>query len=145
MGEVVFSDSIKRKKLENILHPRISKKRACKIKKIGKIEPGAIVIIEFPLLIELQMHKDMDKVILVYIPPKTQINRLMRREALNFDQACKRLSSQIPIDSKIKYAHYVINNEDSLKKTAQAVKTVFKSLRKEEEKNRQASNTVKIR
>jgi dephospho-CoA kinase len=40
------------------------------------------------------------------------------------------------IDSKLKYAHYVIDNQGPLEKTRQAVRKVFKALKEAEVEKR---------
>lgn len=134
LGDIVFSDPEKRKKLEEILHPKIYKEQTRKIGEILKRDSRAIVIVDVPLLIEVNKHKSFDRVILVYVSPQTQLERLMKRDGLSLRDAHRRISAQMPIESKVKYAHYVINNEGSLKKTQERVREVFQKLKEAEEK-----------
>jgi dephospho-CoA kinase len=132
LGDIVFSNSEKRKKLEEILHPKIYEEKVCKTREIFKKDTRAIVIVDTPLLIEVNRHKTVDKVVLVYVSPRVQIERLMKREGLSLKDARKRISSQMPINNKVKHAHYVINNEGTLESTQEAVKEVFRKLKKAE-------------
>lgn len=134
LGDIVFSNPKKRKKLEEILHPKIYKEQTKEIKEILKRDSRAIVIVDVPLLIEVNKHKNFDRVILVYVSPQIQIERLMKRDGLSLRDAHLRISAQMPIESKVKYAHYVINNEGSLKKTRERVREVFQKLKEAEEK-----------
>jgi dephospho-CoA kinase len=134
LGDIVFSNPEKRKKLEEILHPKIYEEQTKKIREILKRNNRAIVIVDVPLLIEVNKHKSFDRVILVYVSPQIQIERLMKRDGLSLGDAHRRISSQMSIDSKVKYAHYVINNEGSLKKTRERVKEVFQRLKEAEAK-----------
>ena len=136
LGDIVFSDGDKRKKLEEILHPKIYERKVVKIKEIVNKDARAIVIIDVPLLIEVNRYKTVDKVILAYVSPEVQTARLMERDGFSLTEARKRISSQMPIDSKVKYADFVINNEGPLSKTEKAVKAVFRQLKKAEEKRR---------
>ena len=63
LAEIVFSDAQSRKALEGFTHPRIFEKRDTLLKDIEKKNPNAIVIVDVPLLFELSLNKDFDKVI----------------------------------------------------------------------------------
>ena len=132
LGDIVFADSQKRTALEKILHPKIYKEEQRQIAEILENDIGAIVILDIPLLIEVERHKTVDKVVLVYVPPRVQENRLRARDNFSLDDARWRISSQMDIDRKLPYAHYVINNEGPLKTTKEKVKDVFQKLKKEE-------------
>jgi len=132
VGDIVFSDAGKRKKLEKIIHPKIT---AEKLRQIGEIEAQnkrAIVIVDMPLLIETDKQDTVDKVVLVYASPRNQIERLVKRDGLSLEEAHKRLASQMPIENKKKYAHYIINNEEPLEEVQKTVIEIFRELKKEE-------------
>ena len=132
VGDIVFSDAEKRKKLEKIIHPKIT---AEKLRQIGEIEAQnkrAIVIVDMPLLIETDKQGTVDKVVLVYASSRNQIERLMKRDGLSLEDAHKRLTSQLPIENKKKYAHYIINNEEPHEEVQKTVKEIFRELKKEE-------------
>jgi len=132
VGDIVFSDAEKRKKLEEIIHPKITAETLMKINEIAKKDNQAIVIIDIPLLIETDKQDTVNKVVLVYTSPQGQIERLVKRDGLSLEDAHKRLTSQMPIENKKKYAHYIINNEEPLKKVQKRVKEIFRELKKEE-------------
>lgn len=132
VGDIVFSDAEKRKKLEEIIHPKITAETLMKINEIAKKDNQAIVIIDTPLLIETDKQDTVNKVVLVYTSPQGQIERLVKRDGLSLEDAHKRLTSQMPIENKKKYAHYIINNEEPLKEIQKRVKEIFRELKKEE-------------
>ena len=132
VGDIVFSDAEKRKKLEEIIHPKITAETLMKINEIAKKDNQAIVIIDIPLLIETDKQDTVNKVVLVYTSPQGQIERLVKRDGLSLEDAHKRLASQMPIENKKKYAHYIINNEEPLKEVQKRVKEIFRELKKEE-------------
>lgn len=132
VGDIVFSDAEKRKKLEEIIHPKITAEKLMKINEIAKKDNQAIVIIDIPLLIETDKQDTVDKVVLVYTSPQGQIERLVKRDGLSLEDAHKRLTSQMPIENKKKYAHYIINNEEPLEEIQKKVKEIFRELKKEE-------------
>jgi dephospho-CoA kinase len=136
LGDIVFSDPRQRKKLEAMLHPKIYERKKELIGAIVDRDTQAILIIAIPLLIEVNSQDTVDKIVLVYVSPQVQLARLMARDGFSTADAQKRVASQMPIDSKLKYAHYVINNEGPLEKTQQAVRDVFKGLKEAEVEKR---------
>ena len=132
VGDIVFSDAEKRKKLEEIIHPKITAENLMKVNEIAKKDKQAIVIIDIPLLIETDKQDAVDKVVLVYTSPQGQIERLVKRDGLTLEDAHKRLTSQMSIENKKKYAHYIINNEGPLEEIQKKVKEIFRELKTEE-------------
>ena len=130
LAEIVFSDEKSRKVLEGFIHPRIFEKRDIMLKDIQEYDPNAIVIIDVPLLFELNLNKEFDKIILVYVSRDVQIGRAIKRDGLSKGEVEKRLNAQITIDRKKLLSDYVINNEGSLKNTKDQVKKVIEELKK---------------
>ena len=86
------------------------------------------IIIDVPLLFEAGWNKLFSTVILVYVPEKTQIERLMERDSLDRETARKTINAQMNIESKKELATYIIDNSGSLKNTVEQVKKLFKEL-----------------
>jgi dephospho-CoA kinase len=126
----VFADSKKRKRLNQILHPRIKEEMDRRTQAIGQKDPEAIVVIDAPLIVELGDHREMDKLIVVISTQTQQVERLKERDGINPEEALKILSSQMPVEEKVKWADFVIRNEGSLEETKKRVKEVFQELKK---------------
>ncbi len=124
----VFSHPRDKARLEAIIHPRILELRQKRTQEILEREPGAIIIFEVPLLIEKGLQHRVDRVVVVWVPRELQIRRLMERDGLSRREAWKRLKNQMPLDEKVKYAHYVIDNSGSLKETRRQVEAVYREL-----------------
>ena len=69
LADKVFADPKQRKRLNQILHPRIKEEMGRRTKEIGQKDPEAIVVIDAPLLVELGDHHEMDKLIVVTFNP----------------------------------------------------------------------------
>lgn len=136
LGDIVFADPRKRKELEGMLHPKIYQRQEALIRGIIEKDTHAVIIVAIPLLIEVNRQGSVDRVVLVYTSPQIQLERLMQRDGFSTAEATKRLASQMPLDSKLKYAHYVINNEGHLEETRRAVRNVFKGLKEAAVKKR---------
>jgi len=130
LAEIVFSDAQSRKALEGFTHPRIFEKRDTLLKDIKTEDPNAIVIEDVPLLFELSLNKNFDKIILVYVSRDIQIERAIKRGALLQEEVKKRLKAQIHIEKKKLLSDYIINNEGSLKNTRDQVRKVIYELKK---------------
>jgi dephospho-CoA kinase len=126
----VFSDPEQRNLLNQILHPRIKTEMNKRVKEIGQKDPDAIVVIDAALLIELGDHREMDKVIVVTSTEKQQIERLKKRDGVDQEEAQRVLSSQMPLEGKMKVADFVIQNEGSFEETRRRVKEVFQELKR---------------
>jgi dephospho-CoA kinase len=99
-------------------------------REIGQKNPEAIVVIDAPLLIEVGYHRRVDKVMVVVSTQAEQIERLKVRDGINSEEALRILSSQMPVEEKVKLADFVIRNEGSLAEVRERAKEVFRELKK---------------
>ena len=128
LGNIIFSDSKRRKVLEKITHPVIIDEIKKEINRFTKkILPfrNGIIIIDAPLLFEARLTAVVDKIIVVWIPEKLQIERLIKRNKLTYKQAKQHILTQIPLEVKKKSADYVIDNTRSLHVTREQIKDIF--------------------
>ncbi len=87
LSDIVFRDFEKRKKLESFTHPRIFETFIEQLNGIVEKDPDAIVLVDVPLLIELNLQYMFHKTLLVYVPQETQISRLMERDGISEEEA----------------------------------------------------------
>ncbi len=128
LGDIIFHASGEKKRLDAIVHPRVFEQSANEIAAIADRTPDAIVIMDVPLLIESGMHRDLETVIVVYIPERLQLYRLMKRDGFDEAAALARIRSQMPIEEKRKHATIVIDNSRSRKNTRQQTLTAYRQL-----------------
>lgn len=125
LGDIIFHDSQARQYLNQVTHPAILSKAAEEIRK-GKEEGKApLIVFDAALLIESKAYKLVDKIWLVYCRRETQLKRLMARDKLTYEQALARISAQMPMEEKLRFAHEVINTEESLQKTMEQVEKLW--------------------
>jgi len=129
LGGIIFRDSSKKETLNKIVHPHVIQKVAELLEKIGKESPDSIVILDVPLLIEAEMQKGMEDVILVYTPEDIQINRLVERDKISEEEALLRVRSQMPIEKKREFATFIIDNSGPIEATKKRALEVFNYLR----------------
>ena len=130
LGAIVFGDPVKRRLLNDIVHPAVFDEWRKRLTEIERRQPDAVVLSDIPLLIEAGLEKMVDVVLLIYIPPDEQIRRLMARNGLSREEAERRVSAQMPIAQKIPRADRVIRNEGSIEETAREVERIWEELRR---------------
>jgi len=128
LGEEVFNSTELRRVLENITHPRINREFYQQLESIKSEYGQCVVQAVIPLLIESGMQDFFHRIVVVYVPRDVQKQRLLKRDDLSDEQAEARLLSQMPLEEKCKYAHYVITNQDSLDYTGEQVKDSWRQL-----------------
>ena len=106
VGELVFSNSTAREKLEAILHPCIREAWQARLEDWAVLgERLAVVVI--PLLFETQAESSFNKTVCVACSSELQRERLRGREWTD-DQISSRIAAQMAVGKKIKRADHVI-------------------------------------
>lgn len=129
LGEVVFSDAERRRRLEAIVHPRVMAEIAGQIAEFRRGRTGVLVV-EIPLLVEVGAADMVDKVLVVSAEQETQIDRLQKRYNMSQHEAELRVRSQLPIEEKAKHADWVISNEGTLRTTKRRVIRLWSEVQK---------------
>lgn len=125
LGDMVFSDAEKLKRLNELLHPLIFKRIDEELHKLKQSSPVAITVLDAPLLIECNLQNKVDEVWLVIADDDIRLDRLMERNGLSYQQALKRMSSQMPQEEKLKYADIVIENNGEKEQLKQRVVQLY--------------------
>jgi len=131
LGDIIFNNPEERSWLNQCIHPRVFKAYQTQVHYLRERQPEAIVVMDAALLIETGYHKHMDRLIVVYADRKDQMKRLMERDRFTLEQALARISSQMPLDEKRKYADFVIENTGTREVTEQQTREVFAKLKAE--------------
>jgi len=113
LGEIVFSDKDKLKKLENITHPYIIEEIKYETKE--KIKDYHHLVLDVPLLFETGLENIVDITWVVVCSYEKQIERIAKRDGLSREEAKKRIASQMETSQKIKLADFVIYNNGNKK------------------------------
>ena len=127
LGDQIFANPGDRLALNAIIHPRIQEEVTARTRALA--ERGVpLVVYDAALLIENQLHRAMDGVILVTAPPSTQRSRLIARNSLTAEQADARIASQLSEKEKRKVATWVIDNGGTLDATRRQVVALWAAL-----------------
>ncbi|MCU0104766.1 dephospho-CoA kinase [Acholeplasma vituli] len=122
LGDLIFNDPIAKRDLENIFHPKVYETLKAHIANHGN---DAWVVLDIPLLYETGGEALCDMVLVVYVDPVTQLNRLMARNHLSESEAKSRIEAQMPLHEKMQRADIVINNSGTIPKTLERVNEII--------------------
>ena len=91
-------------------------------------ETEDIFFMDLPLLFELGYDNWFDQIWLVDVTEETQLSRLMNRNALNQEEAEKRIAAQLSLQEKRKRADVLIENNGGLEETRQQLRDALQKL-----------------
>lgn len=121
LGSIIFQDQKKREQLNGILHPLILNRISYLTDEL-KRDGHPLIVLDIPLLYEINFEKELDSVMVVYVSEETQLERLMNRDEIEEKEARRKIETQMSLDHKAIKADYVINNNGSLEETTEQVK-----------------------
>ena len=127
LTKVVFEDEEKLRKLEEITHRALYEYLE---REFSKLPEEAIAVVEASLLIEKGTYKRYDKTIVVYAPYEVCRERALKK-GFSEEDFEKRWRKQMPIEEKVKYADFVIDNSNGLERTRERVREVFERIKED--------------
>ena len=126
LAGIVFEDPVARKKLENILHPRIRVRWLAQIES-WRNENCPIAVVVIPLLFETDAASHFDKVICVACSETARRERLAAR-GWTPRQIEARIAAQMPVTEKIARSHFVIWTEGALENHSRQIDCILNSI-----------------
>jgi dephospho-CoA kinase len=127
VASIIFADPKKRKKLENILHPKIIEESRRRATEVGR--DWAFILI--PLLFEVHGENTVDRVWLCYAPMEVRMARAMARDKAVEKDILARVSAQMPDEEKISRADVVIDTSLPLEEVERQVDKALARLKEE--------------
>lgn len=113
LGQIVFADPDKRQFLNRLLAPYISSGIFWEVVKLWS-KGYKVIVLDIPLLFEAKIDKFTKPIIVVWVDPETQIQRLLARDKSSEEDGRNRVNAQMPLDAKKSKADIVIDNTGSL-------------------------------
>jgi len=124
LGEMVFSDPEKKKKLDGMMHTTILEliherilqfREEAELSAVAAADPEQIaryrvIFIDAPLLFETGLDKSVEEIWVIDADEETRIRRIMERDGLQREEILKRISSQMARDEKNRRADVILDN-----------------------------------
>ncbi len=127
LGDIVFADPDLRTRLNGIVHPLVGARMRELEESAGA---GSIVVHDVPLIAENNLAGGYDLVVVVDVPPRLQLDRLVRHRGLTREQARARMTAQASRDQRLGIAGIVVDNSGSLAELDRQVGELWAELRR---------------
>ena len=125
LGKLVFGNDENLKILNSIVHPYI---RKIILQLQEKHRDERLVFLDIALLFEAGFEDLVEKIIVVHVDEKIQLNRLMNRNSLSSEGAMNRIKSQMSSKDKSELGNYVINNSNTKEETYRQIDLILDEL-----------------
>lgn len=132
LARLVFSDEGRRLELNAIVHPAVREELERRMVALEERGGHGLIIVDAALMVESGSYRLYRRIVVVRCDTVVQIARLKARNGLTDDEARARILSQMPMDEKVKYADFVIDNSGSTSDTRRQVESVYARLVEEE-------------
>lgn len=129
LGAIVFADEARRQLLNSIVHPLVIEAQNEWLLRVEAENPQGIAVIDAALMIESGGFERFEKLIVVWCAAEIQLERLMRRNKLNREDALRRIESQMPQEEKKAYADFLIDTSDGFETTRQQTIEIYEQLK----------------
>ena len=123
VSNIVFANKQKLQELNHIVHPKV--KTDYQI--WHEVQHAPFTLHESALIIEGGFYKMMDKLIVVTAPEALRVKRIIHRDGISEEEAIRRIKNQMPEIDKIKYADYLVNNNEQYSIVEQCM-TIFEKI-----------------
>lgn len=127
LGDIVFADKEKLAALNAIVHPRVGARMRELEDGAG---PGSVVVHDVPLIAENGLADAYDLVVVVDVPPRIQLDRLVRHRGMSREQAQARMAAQAGRAQRLSIADIVVDNSGSLAELDRQVGELWSELRR---------------
>lgn len=135
LRQSIFSDDQARTQLEAILHPRVMQTIEQQTQALQA--PYALVVI--PLLFELNLQKQFDRILVVDCDESCQIYRVSRRDGCDNDAVTRIIQQQSRPETRLSEADDIINNSGDIDELDEQICLLHK---KYMELSRQSSHNI---
>ena len=128
LAALVFHDSQRLATLNALVHPPVWALERQLMDEYAASHPRGIAVVEAAILVETGSYRNYAKLIVAVCSEEQQIERAMSRDGMTREQVLDRLSRQMPLAEKIKYADYVIDTSGAKESTLAQTRDVYQAL-----------------
>lgn len=129
LAGIVFGDEVKLKLLNSIVHPAVFSREEAWMQQVEDADPSALAVVEAAILIETGSYRRFQKLVVAVCSERQQIERAMARDGLTLDEARARITRQMPIEEKKRFADYLVDTSRTMDDTIAQVEHLYESLR----------------
>ncbi len=133
LAEQVFGSAERLALLNSLVHPPVLRQEEAWLERVATSDPRAIAVIEAAILIEIGIQQRFDKLIVAVCEEEQQIERSMKRDGVAREQVQARLSRQMPLYEKRKFADFIVDTSGTKEETLRQTRAVYESLRRIEQ------------
>jgi len=130
LAKLVFDQPEKLARLNALVHPPVMRREEELAAEFARRKPDGIFVVEAAILIETGSYHRFDRLILVVCNEEQQVERALRREGAVEKAVRSRLSRQMPIEEKRKFADFVIDTSGTKENTLRQTEAVYAALRR---------------
>jgi dephospho-CoA kinase len=119
--------------LNSLVHPPVMRREEEWLGRTAAEDPRGIAVVEAAILIETGSYQRFDKLIVVDCDMEQQVQRSVKRDGASREEVLARLSRQMPLAEKRKFADFVINTSGTKEETVRQARAVYEALRRTEQ------------
>ena len=127
LGDIVFSDTEARLRLNQIIHPRAYDMVKARLEEYRQ-QGVDVVVLEVILLIESNWASLVDEVWVTVASEAAVLERLKQQRGLSEEQVLARIRSQLSSEERAKHAKVIINNDGDLNQLKAEVTEIWENL-----------------
>lgn len=128
LAHLAFSDEARTERLNRTVHPHMVSRIVTLIEEARESGKYGIICVDAALIYELSLEHMFDAVIVISSAMSNRIARIKARDKLLDREIMDRISKQIPLEEKAKWADYVIKNDRDLQTLEKNTQRVYKRL-----------------
>jgi dephospho-CoA kinase len=128
LGAIVFGDSTRRRRLEEITHPAIRERFTRRVAELVEAGFTGVALFDAAVIVESGGYKTLDGLVVVVTDEETELARLMARDQIGREDALRKIRSQMPVAEKARLADHVIDNTGDRTATEAQVRAVYAAL-----------------
>jgi dephospho-CoA kinase len=128
LAALVFGNPERLTKLNALVHPPVRARTRQLLEAYAATHPHGVAIVEAAILIETGSYRDYEKLIVAVCSVEQQIERAMARDGMTREEVLERLSRQMPLEEKVKYADYLVDTSGTKEQTQARVRELYEML-----------------
>jgi dephospho-CoA kinase len=142
LAHLAFSDEARTERLNRTVHPHMVSRIVTMIEEARESNKYGIICVDAALIYELSLEHMFDAIIVVTSAMSNRVARIKARDKLSDQEIMDRISKQIPLEEKAKWADYVIKNDRDLQTLEKNTLRVYKKLENRVTKKRRAKSKI---